>query len=106
MSVKSMEQTFHNRRKNIQRAVETFPQRKFILIGDNSNTDLVKAYADMGLMYPDRIQCILMRNVSATVAPDFHMAGTDSFAGISSEKYQFFRTPVGPPVLPLNARSA
>ena len=45
---------------------ESFPQRKFVLVADTSNSDVMKDYPLMATMYPDQVQCILLRNTSAT----------------------------------------
>lgn len=50
----------------LQKLFETFPQRKFILVGDVSNSDIMKDYPQMAMDYPNQLQCIFLRNTTAT----------------------------------------
>ncbi|KAG8907572.1 hypothetical protein FRB99_003496 [Tulasnella sp. 403] len=89
----SFDFTPFKREANILRLMETFPKRKFILLGDNSNSDVTAGYSDMANLFPDRVQCILLRNITAT---DPYMAlphSTGGFKTVSANQYQFFRTP-------------
>lgn len=43
------------------RLIESFPERKFVLIGDISNSDVVAGYAEMAEMFPNQIQVTHIR---------------------------------------------
>lgn len=49
--------------KSIERILQAYPNRKFILIGDSSENDPA-IYADFKRRYPDRISGIIIRNVT------------------------------------------
>jgi phosphatidate phosphatase APP1 len=44
----------------LNRVVQTFPKRKFILVGDTSNSDVMDDYPLMAHAYPDNFGCILL----------------------------------------------
>lgn len=44
------------RRDNLIRAMQTFPKRRFILLGDTSNSDAMSDYADMVRLFPGQVQ--------------------------------------------------
>ena len=48
----------------LDKIFQTFPQRKFILIADTSNSDVMRDYPEMATQYPGQVQCIFLRNVS------------------------------------------
>jgi hypothetical protein len=67
----------------------TFPQRKFVLVADTSNSDVMKAYPKMARDHPDQVQCIFLRNTSATDSSDKFPYDTSGFEGIDQRKYMF-----------------
>ncbi|KAF2173435.1 hypothetical protein M409DRAFT_15721 [Zasmidium cellare ATCC 36951] len=69
---------------------ETFPQRKFILVADTSNSDVMRDYPGLYHSNPDQVQCIFLRNTTATDSSDRFPYNTDSFKDIPQEKYMFF----------------
>ena len=97
----------------------TYPQRKFILVADTSNSDVMRDYpamvcaivanslqrrfADSYLQadqYPNQVQCIFLRNTSNTDPGDKFPYDTSGFKNLSSNLYMFFTIPVslsGPP---------
>ncbi|KAB8346360.1 hypothetical protein FH972_023403 [Carpinus fangiana] len=77
----------------LQKVFETFPQRKFILVADTSNADVMRDYPMMATTYPDQVQCIFLRNTSATDPDDKFPYDTSGFKGINQNKYMFFVTP-------------
>jgi len=93
MNLTTLEQVWTTRKTNLLRLMESFPQRKFILVGDISNSDVVSGYADMANQYPDQVQCILMRNDSATDPTMAYPYSTDGYKTIPDSKYQFYRVP-------------
>ncbi|KAK0651523.1 hypothetical protein B0T16DRAFT_503749 [Cercophora newfieldiana] len=77
----------------LDRIFETFPQRKFILVGDVSNTDIMKAYPQLAKEHPGSVQCILLRNTSSADASFKFPYDTSGFSGLETKQYMFFRTP-------------
>ncbi|QDS77993.1 hypothetical protein FKW77_002199 [Venturia effusa] len=71
---------------------QTFPQRKIILVADTSNSDVMKDYPQLAHDYPNQVQCILLRNTSATDDDKFPY-NTAGFKNISQNKYMFFIVP-------------
>lgn len=77
----------------LRRIFSTFPQRKFVLVADTSNSDVMKAYPQLAHDFPAQVQCILLRNTSATDPDDLFPYDTKGFQGLEQSKYMFFRTP-------------
>ena len=75
------------------KVIETFPQRKFILIADTSNSDVMRDYPEMYKLFPGQIQCIFLRNTSATDPGDKFPYNTKGFKGIPQHNYMFFLHP-------------
>lgn len=69
----------------------TFPQRKFVLVADTSNSDVMKAYPQLAHDHPNQVQCIFLRNTSATDSEMWFPYNTKGFEGLNSGKYMFFR---------------
>ncbi|KAL5113155.1 hypothetical protein ACEQ8H_008981 [Pleosporales sp. CAS-2024a] len=72
---------------------ETFPQRKFVLVADTSNSDVMKDYPQLAHSYPNQVQCIFLRNTSATDSSMWFPYNTEGFKGLNTKSYMFFRTP-------------
>ncbi|KAG5977281.1 hypothetical protein E4U55_006914 [Claviceps digitariae] len=85
--------TLHIRRFLLDKIFQTFPQRRFILVADTSNSDVMAAYPAMYNDYPGQVACILLRNTSATDAGDKFPYNTSGFRGIPRERYMFFQVP-------------
>ena len=77
----------------LDKVFQTFPNRKFILVADTSNSDVMKDYPAMVKEYPGQVQCIFLRNTSATDPSDKFPYDTSGFEGIDQRKYMFFRVP-------------
>jgi hypothetical protein len=77
----------------LDKIFQTFPDRKFVLVADTSNSDVMKDYPEMYKEYPGQVQCIFLRNTSATDPGDKFPYDTSGFQGIPQKKYMFFRTP-------------
>jgi phosphatidate phosphatase APP1 len=73
------------RSKSLQRIFQTFPNRKFVLVGDTSSSTLLTAYPEIAQMvglsissrdlltrtqYPSQLACIFIRNTTATDSDD------------------------------------
>lgn len=85
--------TLSIRKYLLDRTFQTFPERKFILVADTSNSDVMSDYPKMATEYPGSVQCIFLRNTSATDSGDRFPYGTSGFQGLKQEMYMFFRTP-------------
>ncbi|KUI67512.1 Phosphatidate phosphatase APP1 [Cytospora mali] len=77
----------------LDRIFQTFPQRKFILVGDTSNTDVMSDYPGLVSAYPGQVQCILLRNSSSTDSSDIIPYNTKGFKGLDQDMYMFFNVP-------------
>ncbi|RDW72189.1 hypothetical protein BP5796_08223 [Coleophoma crateriformis] len=72
---------------------QTYPQRKFILIADTSNSDVMTDYPEMVTDFPGQVQCIWLRNTSATDSGDKFPYNTKGFKGLNQSQYMFFLVP-------------
>jgi len=77
----------------LDRIFQTFPHRKFILVADTSNSDVMRDYPEMATQYPGQVQCIFLRNTSATDSGDKFPYNTAGFEGLDQQLYMFFRIP-------------
>lgn len=72
---------------------ETFPERKFVLVADTSNSDVMRDYPQLAHDHPNQVQCIFLRNTSATDSEDFFPYDTSGFKGLNNRSYMFFKVP-------------
>lgn len=77
----------------LQKIFVTFPQRKFVLIADTSNSDVMRDYPQLAHDYPDQVQCIFLRNTSSTDSSDWFPYNTEGFKGLNNRSYMFFHVP-------------
>ncbi|KAF4455840.1 Actin patch protein 1 [Fusarium austroafricanum] len=85
--------TLSIRRFLLDKIFQTFPERKFILVADTSNSDVMKDYPAMYKDYPGQVQCILLRNTSSTDSGDRFPYNTKGFKDIPQKNYMFFHVP-------------
>ena len=85
--------TLRIRKALLDKIFQTFPQRRFILVGDTSNSDVMSDYPGMVDQYPGQVQCILLRNSSATDSTDVFPYDTSGFKGLNQSMYMFFKVP-------------
>ncbi|KAI1349353.1 hypothetical protein F5Y01DRAFT_289365 [Xylaria sp. FL0043] len=78
------------RRSLLDKIFQTFPQRKFVLVGDTTNSDVMKDYPQLVKDYPGQVQCIFLRNTTATDSTDLFPYDTSGFKGIDQKQYMFF----------------
>ncbi|KAF2213765.1 hypothetical protein CERZMDRAFT_67194 [Cercospora zeae-maydis SCOH1-5] len=90
LNFSDIDATLAIRKYLLVRIFETFPQRKFILVADTSNSDVMKDYPQMAKDYPNQVQCIFLRNTSATDDSDHFPYDTKGFEGIDPARYMFF----------------
>jgi phosphatidate phosphatase APP1 len=93
LNFSNLEETIHVRKYLLDRIFNTFPNRKFILVADTSNSDVMKDYPQMAIDYPGQVQCIFLRNTSATDPGDKFPYDTSGFKNLKQEMYMFFITP-------------
>jgi len=85
--------TLSIRKYLLDRVFQTYPMRKFILVADTSNSDVMKDYPQLATDYPGQVQCILLRNTSATDSGDKFPYDTSGFKGLNQNMYMFFLVP-------------
>ncbi|KAI1498619.1 hypothetical protein F5X99DRAFT_392874 [Biscogniauxia marginata] len=74
----------------LEKIFQTYPQRRFVLMGDTTNSDVMKDYPQLVKDYPGQVQCIFLRNTSATDDGDLFPYDTSGFEGIDQRQYMFF----------------
>ena len=79
----------------LDKVFQTFPERKFVLIADTSNSDVMKDYPAMVTDYPGQVQCIFLRNTTNTDPGDRFPYDTSGFKNVNASMYMFFVVPVG-----------
>jgi phosphatidate phosphatase APP1 len=79
--------TLKIRRFLLDKIFQTFPQRKFVLVGDTTNSDVMKDYPQLAKDYPGQVQCIFLRNTSATDSTDLFPYDTSGFQGLDQKQY-------------------
>ena len=77
----------------LQKIFETYPKRKFILVADTSNSDVMRDYPAMATDFPGQVQCIFLRNTTATDPGDKFPYNTAGFKDLNQQMYMFFLVP-------------
>ncbi|KAI0807972.1 hypothetical protein C8Q74DRAFT_104649 [Fomes fomentarius] len=85
-------QILEARSNSLLKLFQTFPQRKFVLVGDTSSSTLLTAYPKIAEQFPNNIACIFIRNTSATDPDDKIPYDTSEFENIKNGTYFFYRT--------------
>ncbi|KAF1988805.1 hypothetical protein K402DRAFT_373130 [Aulographum hederae CBS 113979] len=93
LNFSDIEATLSIRQYLLTKVFETFPTRKFILVADTSNSDVMKDYPQLAHDFPNQVQCIFLRNTSATDPGDKFPYDTSGFEGLPQNKYMFFKVP-------------
>ena len=70
--------------------LNSFPHRRFLLVGDSGEQD-PEVYGSIHRQFPDRIEHILIRNVTASNADDLRFR--TAFAGIAPSRWTLFTDP-------------
>lgn len=83
------------RQNSLVKLFETFPNRKFVLVGDTSSSTLLSAYPQIATLFPSQLACIFVRNTSATDSDDQLPYDTRAFRNVSSDRHFFYRAPEG-----------
>jgi len=85
--------TISIRKYLLDRVFQTFPKRKFVLVADTSNSDVMRDYPAMVTDFPGQVQCILLRNTSSTDSSDELPYDTSGFKDVNTNMYMFFHVP-------------
>ncbi|KAI9654634.1 MAG: hypothetical protein M1821_005841 [Bathelium mastoideum] len=84
------DETLSPRKYLLDKIFQTFPNRKFNLIADTSNSDVMKDYPQMVFDYPGQVNCIWLRNTSETDSGDLFPYNTSGFRNVNNNSYMFF----------------
>jgi hypothetical protein len=76
----------------LNKIFDAFPNRKFILVADTSNSDVMKDYPSLAQTRGNQVQCIFLRNTSSTDDDKFPY-DTKGFKGLANNTYMFFNVP-------------
>ncbi|KAI0734103.1 hypothetical protein BC629DRAFT_1571182 [Irpex lacteus] len=79
------------RQDSLLKLFQTFPQRKFVLVGDTSSSTLLSAYPQIAQQFPSQIACIFIRNTSSTDSDDKLPYDTSDFEKLDNGTYFFYR---------------
>ncbi|KAL8719344.1 MAG: hypothetical protein Q9225_003645 [Loekoesia sp. 1 TL-2023] len=93
LNFSDVDATLSIRKYLLNKIFETYPRRKFILVADTSNSDVMKAYPQMATDFPGQVQCIFLRNTSATDDGDKFPYDTSGFKDLDKNTYMFFKVP-------------
>ncbi|KAL8866742.1 MAG: hypothetical protein Q9174_006112, partial [Haloplaca sp. 1 TL-2023] len=77
----------------LDKIFETYPERQFVLVADTTNSDVMKAYPQLTKDFPGQVQCIFLRNTSATDDGNRFPYDTRGFEGLDKNTYMFFTVP-------------
>lgn len=94
LNFSDVDATLSIRKYLLNKIFETYPKRKFILVADTSNSDVMKDYPQMATDFPGQVQCIFLRNTSATDDGDKFPYDTSGFKNLDKNTYMFFKVPV------------
>ena len=92
MNFSDVSATLSIRKFLLVKIFETFPNRKFILVADTSNSDVMRDYPEMAKEF-GQVQCIFLRNTSATDSGDKFPYNTEGFKDLNQSSYMFFKVP-------------
>ena len=90
LNFSNIDETLAVRKYLLEKIIRTYPKRKFVLIGDTSNADVMKDYPAMATQFPGQIQCIFLRNVTASDSSDHFPYNTKGFKNLNQSNYMFF----------------
>lgn len=92
LNFSNVAETLSVRMYMLKKLFATFPSRKFVLVGDVSNSDIMSDYPELA-QTTDQVQCIFLRNTTATDSGDEFPYDTSGFKNLNQSKYMFFVTP-------------
>lgn len=74
-------------------ALQSFPNRRFVLVGDTTNEDAMEWYPKLERMFPYRVSCILIRDTATTEPTDDIPYSLEAFKNVPRDKFMLFKTP-------------
>ncbi|KAL8817475.1 MAG: hypothetical protein Q9223_003702 [Gallowayella weberi] len=83
----------------LTKVFETYPKRRFVLVADTSNSDVMKDYPQLAKDFPGQVACIFLRNTSATDDGDRFPYDTSGFKDLDRKSYMFFKVPLARPTV-------
>lgn len=89
----------------LRKIFATYPERKFVLVADTSNSDVMKDYPQLAVDFPNQVQCIFLRNTTSTDSDDKFPYDTSVFKNLNQQIYMFFNVPVSADTLSYFLRS-
>ncbi|KAI0374582.1 hypothetical protein BV20DRAFT_960700 [Pilatotrama ljubarskyi] len=92
INISEPSQILEARQNSLLKLFQTFPQRKFVLVGDSSSSTLLSAYPQIAQQFPNQIACIFIRNTSATDPDDKIPFSTSDFKNLPNNTWFFYRT--------------
>ncbi|KAI9846136.1 MAG: hypothetical protein M1838_001395 [Thelocarpon superellum] len=93
LNFSDVSETLSVRKFLLQKVFETFPKRKFVLVADTSNSDVMSDYPALATEFPGQVLCIWLRNTSSTDSGDHFPYDTSGFKGLNTSSYMFFNVP-------------
>ncbi|MCJ1428184.1 hypothetical protein MMC29_006092 [Sticta canariensis] len=93
LNFSDVDATLSIRKFLLQKIFLTYPKRKFVLVADTSNFDVMRDYPQMATDFPDQVLCILLRNTTATDDEDWFPYNTKGFKDLNQQSYMFFNIP-------------
>ncbi|KAF8248434.1 hypothetical protein K440DRAFT_625799, partial [Wilcoxina mikolae CBS 423.85] len=69
-----LEPAADRKRGTVERVIQDFPYRKWLLIGDSGEADL-EIYTEMAEQWPDRILAVCIRDITTRDNPVLHVSG-------------------------------
>ncbi|KAI0086367.1 hypothetical protein BDY19DRAFT_894923 [Irpex rosettiformis] len=91
VNISEPSQILDARQNSLLKLFQTFPQRKFVLVGDTSSSTLLSAYPQIAQQFPQQIACIFIRNTSSTDSDDKLPYDTSDFQKLDNSTYFFYR---------------
>ena len=83
---------FNSRYLHVKRLIETFPNRKLVLVGDTATGSTLSSYVKLAQEHPQQVQCIIMRDVSAIEPANWIVPNLEDLRRLTG-RYIIFRTP-------------
>jgi phosphatidate phosphatase APP1 len=93
LNMTKTKEMFDTRHWNTKRLLESFPERKFIFMGDTTSSSMMKKWPITVKEHPKQVQCLLMRDTQATEKSDWVTPDSRQFIDMSPKNYLFYRIP-------------
>ena len=90
MEIDTASHLFSPRYNNLKKLLESFPKRRFVLVGDTATGSVLSAYGALVKEFPKQVHCILLRDVSATEPANWI---EPNLKAIPKDKHRLFAKP-------------